>query len=48
MSWASRAIDLLEPIVEAQSAHVLSSRVLAMDETSLEAGREAKGKMRKG
>ena len=48
MSWASRAVDLLGPIVEAQSAHVLLSRVLAMDEISLEAGREAKGKMRKG
>ena len=31
---------------DAQSAHVLASRVLSMDETSLEAGREAKGKMR--
>ena len=46
--WTSRAIDLLAPIADAQSAHVLSSRVLAMDETSLKAGREAKGKMRKG
>ncbi len=48
VSWASRAIDRLGPIVDAQSAHVRSSRVLAMDETSLEAGREAKGKMRRG
>ena len=48
MSWASRAIDRLEPIVDAHSAHVRSGRVLAMDETSLEAGHEAKGKMRKG
>ena len=46
--WASRAIDLLAPIVDAQSAHVLASDVLAMDETSLKAGREAKGKMRTG
>ena len=46
--WASRAIDLLAPITEAQSAHVLASPVLAMDETSLKAGREAKGKMRTG
>ena len=44
----TRAIDRLEPMVDAQSAHVLSGRVLAMDETSLEAGREAKGKMRRG
>ena len=46
--WTSRAIDLLAPITDAQSAHVLASDVLAMDETSLKAGREAKGKMRKG
>ena len=46
--WTSRAIDLLAPITEEQSAHVLSSRVLAMDETSIKAGREAKGKMRTG
>ena len=46
--WTSRAIDLLTPIVDAHSAHVLASEVLAMDETSVKAGREAKGKMRKG
>ena len=46
--WASRAIDLLAPITEAQSAQVLAGDVLAMDETSLKAGREAKGKMRTG
>ena len=46
--WTSRAIDLLAPITDAQSAHVLASDVLAMDETSIKAGREAKGKMRKG
>ena len=33
-TWASRAIDLLEPIFQAQNANVLQSRVLAMDETS--------------
>ena len=46
--WTSRAIDLLAPVTAAQSAHVLASRVLAMDETSIKAGREAKGKMRTG
>ena len=46
--WASRAIDLLAPITDAQSVHVLASQVLAMDETSLKAGRKAKGKMRTG
>ncbi len=47
-NWASRAIDLLVPIVDAQHRHVLQSRVLAMDETPIKAGREKKGKMRQG
>ena len=46
--WTSRAIDLLAPIADVQSAQVLSSQVLAMDETSIKAGRKAKGKMRTG
>lgn len=45
-TWAGRAIDLLRPIVEAQRRHILLSRVLAMDETSIKAGRQKKGKMR--
>jgi hypothetical protein len=45
-TWASRAIDLIEPIVDAQHRHLLQSRVLAMDETPIKAGREKKGKMR--
>ena len=45
-NWTSRAIDLLEPIVEAQYRHILQSRVLAMDETPLKAGRARRGKMR--
>ena len=45
-TWAGRAIDLLRPIVEAQSRHLLQSRVLAMDETPIKAGRQKKGKMR--
>jgi transposase len=45
-TWASRAIDLIEPIVEAQRRHLLQCRVLAMDETPIKAGREKKGKMR--
>jgi transposase len=44
--WASRAIDLLRPIVDAQSRHQLQGRVLAMDETPIKAGRKKKGKMR--
>jgi len=45
-TWAGRAIDLLAPIVDAQHRHVLQSRVLAMDETPIKAGRQKKGKMR--
>ncbi len=44
--WAGRAIDLLRPIVDAQARHLLQSRVLAMDETPIKAGRQGKGKMR--
>jgi transposase len=47
-TWVSRAIDLLQPIVDAQSRQVLLSRVLAMDETPIKAGRVKKGKMRQG
>ena len=47
-NWSSRAIDLLEPIYAAQCAHVLQSRVLAMDETPIKAGRQGQGKMRQG
>ena len=45
-NWSGRAIDLLAPIVEAQCAHVRESRVVAMDETPIKAGRKEKGKMR--
>lgn len=47
-NWSSRAIDLLTPIYAAQCAHVLQSRVLAMDETPIKAGRQEKGKLRQG
>lgn len=40
-----RSIELLRPIVEAQLAHVLQSKVLAMDETPIKAGREGPGKL---
>jgi transposase len=44
--WAGAAIDLLRPIVDAQHLHVLQSRVLAMDEVPIKAGRKRTGKMR--
>lgn len=41
-----RTGDLLEPIYDAQLASVLTSQVLAMDETPIKAGRTGPGKMR--
>lgn len=48
-----RAIDLLRPIIDAQTDNVLRSRVLAMDETPIKAGHQGraspqKGKMKSG
>lgn len=43
---AHRGISLLEPIYHAQFKHILQSKVLAIDETPIKAGREKKGKMR--
>ena len=47
-SWAQRSIELLRPIFEAQCRSVLSSTVVAMDETVIKAGRIGPGKMRQG
>ena len=44
--WAGRAIDWLRPIVNAQAQHLLQSRVLAIDEMPIKAGRQGKGKLR--
>ena len=40
-----RSIDLLKPVYQAQLRQLLRSRVLAMDETPIKAGRKKKGKM---
>ena len=45
-NWAGRAVDLLAPVRAAQAAHILEGDVIAMDETSIKAGRVAPGKMR--
>lgn len=45
---AGRAIDLLVPIFDAQHAHALRSRVLAMDETFIKAGLKSPGKLNQG
>lgn len=46
-NWTSRSIALLEPIYDAQLENILRSKVLAMDETPVKAGRKEKGKMNK-
>ena len=43
-----RAIDLLRPIVDAQTRNVLRSRVLAMDETPIKAGHQRRAGPQKG
>ena len=45
---AKRTIDLLRPIVDAQLENVLRSRVLAMDETPIKAGKAGPGKLKQG
>lgn len=40
-----RSIALLKPIAQAQQENVLMSRVLAMDETPIKAGKKEKGKL---
>jgi len=46
-NWFHRTIPLLVPIYNAQLSNILLSRVLAMDETPIKAGRKSKGKMQK-
>lgn len=43
-----RSVELLRPIAEAQLRSILQSKVLAMDETPIKAGRAGKGKMKTG
>ena len=47
-NWTHDALDLLEPIYLAQLTSILNSRVLAMDETPIRAGRKSKGRMKTG
>lgn len=46
--YMQRMAEILSPIVDSQLRSVLRSRVLAIDETPIKAGRKAKGKMRQG
>ncbi len=44
--YVQRSIDLLRPIFDAQWQHVLQSKVLAMDETPIKAGKAGKGRLK--
>ena len=44
-NYVQRGIELLQPIYDAQWRHILQSKVLAMDETPIKAGRKKKGRM---
>ena len=44
----SRSVSLLEPVYYALLSSILGSKVLAMDETPIKAGRESKGKLHQG
>lgn len=45
-NWVKKGIELLKPIYQAQWQHVVQSKVLAMDEVPIKAGRKSKGKMK--
>ena len=44
--YVQRSVDLLRPIHDAQWQHILQSKVLAMDETPIKAGKAGKGKLK--
>ena len=46
LNWIKKGIELLKPIYQAQWKHILQSKVLAMDEVPIKAGRKSKGKMK--
>lgn len=46
--WVQRTAALLEPLYHALLSSILQSKVLAMDETPVKAGRQAKGKLHTG
>lgn len=46
--WVKRSAALLKPIADAQLRGLLQSKILAMDETPIKAGRQGKGKLKQG
>lgn len=47
-NWVKRSIELLKPIYNSQLEHILLSKILAMDETPIKAGKKEKGKLKQG
>ena len=45
INWMQKGIALLKPIYQAQWRHILQSKILAMDEVPMKAGRKGHGKM---
>lgn len=45
INWIQKGIALLKPIYQAQWRHILQSKILAMDEVPMKAGRKGHGKM---
>jgi len=45
INWIQKGVELLRPIYRAQWQHIIKSKVLAMDEVPIKAGRKSKGKM---
>lgn len=45
INWINKGIELLKPIYRALWRHVLLSKILAMDEVPMKAGRKGQGKM---
>lgn len=46
INWVQKGIALLTPIAQAMKQHILQSKVLAMDEVPIKAGRKSQGKMK--
>ncbi|WP_338049540.1 IS66 family transposase [Parashewanella hymeniacidonis] len=46
INWMKKGIELLKPIYQAMLKHILKSKVLAMDEVPIKAGKAGKGKMK--
>ena len=46
INWIQKGIELLRPIYQANLKSIINSKILAMDEVPIKAGRKSKGKMK--